>query len=78
MGLFFVVWFCFRDSRLGDIIRAVGENPEDAHSSGISVTRTRYAGELFGGLIPELTGIYQSLAYSPFCFSSHRRPLEKS
>jgi ABC-type uncharacterized transport system permease subunit len=63
--LFGLVYWCFRSTRLGLIIRAVGENPESANAIGMPVMRVRYAAVLFGGLMTGLAGAYLSLAYTP-------------
>lgn len=52
-------------SRLGLIIRAVGENPQVAHALGYKVLWVRYAAVLFGGAMAGLGGAYLSLAYTP-------------
>ncbi|MBN2751508.1 MAG: ABC transporter permease, partial [Rhodospirillaceae bacterium] len=59
-----VHWFLFK-SRLGLILRAVGENHDAAHAIGYSVIRVRYAAVMFGGAMAGLAGAYLSLAYTP-------------
>lgn len=59
------VYVCFRSSRLGLTIRAVGENPDAANAIGVSVFKVRYAAVLFGGGMAGLAGGYLSLAYTP-------------
>lgn len=63
--LFIAVYWCFRYSRAGLIIRAVGENPEAANALGMRVFLVRYAAVAFGGAMAGLAGAYLSLAYTP-------------
>ena len=64
-GLFGSVFWVMRSSRLGLIIRAVGENPEVAHALGYKVLVVRYSAVIFGGAMAGLAGAYLSLAYTP-------------
>ncbi len=57
-------WFLAR-SRLGLILRAVGESHDAAHALGYPVVRIRYLAVLFGGAMAGLGGAYLSLAYTP-------------
>ncbi|WP_020558794.1 ABC transporter permease [Thiofilum flexile] len=59
-----VYWF-FRWSRPGLIVKAVGENPHAAEAVGLPVIRTRYLAVMFGGAMAGLAGAYLSLAYTP-------------
>jgi simple sugar transport system permease protein len=52
-------------TRLGLIIRAVGDNHSSAHALGYPVVKVRYGCILFGGLCAGLAGGYLSLAYTP-------------
>ncbi|MCZ4280274.1 ABC transporter permease [Kiloniella laminariae] len=52
-------------TRVGLIIRAVGDNHHSAHSLGYNVIMVRYACILFGGACAGLSGAYLSLAYTP-------------
>ncbi|MGD8176358.1 ABC transporter permease [Marinimicrobium sp. ARAG 43.8] len=63
--LFALVFWVFRSTRLGLIVRAVGENPEVAHALGYKVLLVRYATVVFGGAMAGLAGAYLSLAYTP-------------
>ncbi|ACE84568.1 ABC transporter permease [Cellvibrio japonicus] len=63
--LFALVWGVMRYTRLGLVIRAVGENPEVAHALGYKVLRVRYLAVMFGGAMAGLAGAYLSLAYTP-------------
>lgn len=63
--IFAVLFWMFKRSRIGLTIRAVGENPEAANATGISVMKVRYGAVLFGGAMAGLAGGYLSLAYTP-------------
>lgn len=52
-------------TRLGLILRAVGENHDAAHALGYKVTRIRLAAILFGGACAGLGGAYLSLIRVP-------------
>lgn len=55
-------WYYIFHSRLGMEMRAVGENPKTADSSGINVFAVRYLYVVIGGMITALGGAYLSLA----------------
>jgi simple sugar transport system permease protein len=59
-----VGWMLAR-TRLGLIIRAVGESPHSAHAIGFPVIGLRYGTVLFGGAMAGLGGAYLSLALTP-------------
>ena len=59
-----VSWFLFR-TRLGLMVRAVGDNHTSAHAMGFSVIRLRYACVAFGGACAGLAGGYLSIADTP-------------
>ena len=63
--MFALIFWCFRSTRLGLTIRAVGENPEAANAIGIPVMKVRYGAILFGGAMAGLAGAYLSLVYTP-------------
>lgn len=63
--LFAFLHYVMSRTRLGLIIRAVGENPEVAHKMGYRVLFVRYATVVFGGAMAGLGGAYLSLAYTP-------------
>jgi simple sugar transport system permease protein len=52
-------------TRMGLILRAVGESDSAAHALGHHVIRTRYAAVLFGGAMAGAAGAYLSLAATP-------------
>ncbi|PKP73249.1 MAG: ABC transporter permease [Alphaproteobacteria bacterium HGW-Alphaproteobacteria-6] len=60
-----LVWWVLRSTRLGLIIRAVGENHEAAHSLGYKVNRIRLGCILFGGAMAGMGGAYVSLIRVP-------------
>ncbi len=59
-----VSWVLFR-SRVGLILRAVGENHDAAHAIGYGVLKVRCFAVMFGGAMCGLAGAYLSLAYTP-------------
>ena len=60
-----VAWFLNR-SRLGLILRAVGESHDSAHAIGYHVIAIRYGAVAFGGMMAGLAGAHISLALTPF------------
>ncbi len=54
-----------RRSRVGLVLRAVGETDDAAHRLGYPVLRIRLCAVLFGGAMGGLGGAYLSLAYTP-------------
>lgn len=60
-----VLWWVLKATRIGLIIRAVGESHEAAHALGYKVNRIRLACILFGGAMAGLGGAYISLARVP-------------
>lgn len=62
VGLF---WFVLYKTKIGLILRAVGENPGAVDSAGINVFRVRYIAVTVGGMMAGVAGAYLSLAYSP-------------
>jgi simple sugar transport system permease protein len=63
--LAFLVYRMIFHSRLGLILRAVGDNHASAHALGYSVIGVRWGAVLFGGALAGLGGGYLSLAYTP-------------
>jgi simple sugar transport system permease protein len=63
--LVFVVGWVLSRTRLGLVIRAVGESPHSAHAIGYPVIGIRYGTVLFGGAMAGLAGAYLSLALTP-------------
>ncbi|HSR79592.1 MAG TPA: ABC transporter permease, partial [Hyphomicrobiaceae bacterium] len=59
-----VAWVLDR-TRLGLIVRAIGENHDAAHAIGYPVLAYRYLALMFGGAMAGLGGAYLSLVQSP-------------
>jgi simple sugar transport system permease protein len=59
------VWAILKYSRVGLILRAVGENHDAAHALGYKVVRIRILAILFGGACAGLGGAYISLVRVP-------------
>ena len=64
-ALFALVWWVLAKTRLGLLLRAVGESPESAHAIGYPVTAIRYGAVLFGGAMAGIAGAYLSCIYTP-------------
>ncbi len=67
IGLFLPValWWFFRTTRAGLIVRAVGENHNAAHAIGYNVRLIRIAAIMFGGACAGMGGAYLSLVRVP-------------
>lgn len=65
IGLIAVVWAVLKFSRIGLILRAVGENHDAAHALGYKVVRIRMVAIMFGGACAGLGGAYLSLVRVP-------------
>ena len=63
--LVFIVWIFLRFTRVGLILRAVGENHDAAHALGYKVIRIRVLAIMFGGACAGLGGAYLSLIRVP-------------
>lgn len=59
------VAYVLKHTRVGLIIRAVGQNHHSAHALGYRVIAVRYACIAFGGATSGLAGAYLSLVYTP-------------
>jgi ABC-type uncharacterized transport system permease subunit len=59
------VWAVLKYTRMGLILRAVGESHDAAHALGYKVTRIRILAILFGGAMAGLGGAYVSLIRVP-------------
>ena len=59
------VWYMLARTKLGLIIRALGESPGSAHMLGYRVLLIRAACVLFGGAMAGIGGAYLSTAYTP-------------
>ncbi|MEM8978769.1 MAG: ABC transporter permease [Pseudomonadota bacterium] len=67
IGLMLVVlvWWVLRATRLGLVLRAVGENHDAAHALGYPVLLVRFGAIAFGGALAGLGGAYLSLVRVP-------------
>ena len=59
-----VSWFMFR-TKMGLVIRAVGNSHTSAHALGYNGIGVRYLSVLFGGALSGIAGGYLSLVYTP-------------
>ncbi len=59
------VWALLKYSRIGLVLRAVGENHDAAHALGYKVIRIRILAIMFGGACAGLGGAYLSLVRVP-------------
>ena len=60
-----VLWFVLFRTRLGILIRTVGENPTAAYTQGVNVNLIRYFCVVLGGVLSGLGGAYMTLAWMP-------------
>jgi len=63
--LIFAVWFVLNRTKLGLMIRAVGESPHSAHALGLPVRLIRAGCVAFGGAMAGIGGAYLSTVYTP-------------
>ncbi|MDS9467859.1 ABC transporter permease [Paracoccus sp. MBLB3053] len=59
------IWWVFRATRLGLLIRAVGENPHAALAIGTPVLVLRACAIAFGGAMAGIAGAYAATVYTP-------------
>ena len=59
------VWWVLKKTRLGLVLKAVGEAPDAAHAIGYPVIAIRYGATLFGGAMAGIAGAYLSTVYTP-------------
>ncbi|MEJ6390609.1 ABC transporter permease [Gymnodinialimonas ulvae] len=59
----FAIWYVLRHTRVGLILRAVGESHDAAHALGYKVVRIRILAILFGGAMAGLGGAFLSVVY---------------
>lgn len=62
---FGVVAWTLAKTRLGLLLKAVGESPESAHAIGYPVIAIRYGAVAFGGAMAGVAGAYLSTVYTP-------------
>lgn len=65
IGMTALVWYVLKFTRVGLIIRAVGESHEAAHALGYKVNRIRLLCIMFGGAMAGVGGAYVSLVRVP-------------
>ncbi|PXX79830.1 ABC transporter permease [Rivihabitans pingtungensis] len=65
LAAFALVAWVLAKTRLGLLLKAVGESPEAAHAIGYPVLAIRYGAVLFGGAMAGLGGAYLSTVYTP-------------
>ncbi len=65
LGLVAATWAVLKFTRVGLVLRAVGENHDAAHALGYKVVRIRVLAILFGGACAGLGGAYISLIRVP-------------
>ena len=65
IALALAIWAVMNHSKLGLIIRAVGENPHAARAIGFRVLPIRCAAIAFGGALAGIAGAYASTVYTP-------------
>ncbi|WP_426129165.1 ABC transporter permease [Pararhizobium sp. PWRC1-1] len=61
----FGIWAVFTHTKLGLVVRAVGENPKAAHAIGYSVITVRVTAIAFGGAMAGFAGAYAAVIYTP-------------
>lgn len=59
------LWLAMSRSKVGLVLRAVGENPKAARAIGYPVIAIRFAAVAFGGLMAGFAGAYASTVYTP-------------
>ncbi|OIQ32219.1 MAG: ABC transporter permease [Alphaproteobacteria bacterium MedPE-SWcel] len=60
-----LMFYTLKNTKLGLVLRAVGENPEAADAIGYPVTLIRLCAVAFGGLMAGVAGAYASTIYTP-------------
>ncbi len=61
----FITNYFLKKTKIGLIVRAVGDSPESASNQGINVKLVRYSCILYGGAMCGLGGAYLSMIYTP-------------
>jgi len=64
MLVYFINYLLYK-TKVGLVIRAVGENHHSAYALGYDVIKTRYLTIIFGGVMSSLAGFYISVCYAP-------------
>ena len=60
----FTSWWLFK-TRIGLVVRAIGEDHDAAHALGYRIILVRFMCVLYGGLFAGIAGAYLSLIYTP-------------
>ena len=68
LAAFALVAWTLAKTRLGLLLKAVGESPEAAHAIGYPVLAIRYGAVLFGGAMAGLAGVLITMNYGTFDF----------
>jgi general nucleoside transport system permease protein len=63
IALAFALAFVFRRTRIGLVLRMVGDSADAARAMGYDITRVRVAATMFGGAMAGIGGAYLSLSY---------------
>lgn len=61
-----ILWFVLYKTRIGILIRTVGENPAAAFNQGVNVRLIRFLCVVFGGALAGLAGSYLSIGWLGF------------
>ena len=61
----FIMWWILKYSRVGLVLRAVGENHTSAHALGFSVQGIRFLAIIAGGALAGIGGSYLTLVQTP-------------
>jgi simple sugar transport system permease protein len=61
-----ILWFILYKTRIGILIRSVGENPAASMNQGVNVRLIRYGCVIFGGILSGLGGAYLSVGWLNF------------
>lgn len=61
-----VLWFVLFKTKIGIIVRTLGENPHAAHNQGVNVKKIRFLAVVFGGAMAGLGGAYLSIGWQGF------------
>jgi ABC-type uncharacterized transport system permease subunit len=59
------IWATLAYTKIGLVVRAVGENPKAAHAIGYSVISVRVLAIAFGGAMAGFAGAYAAIVYTP-------------
>lgn len=59
------LWYVLKHTKIGLLLRAVGENPQAATAIGYPVILIRLCAVAFGGLMAGIAGAYASTIYTP-------------